>query len=112
MAATKSSKNPDAVRARKPKANLATKSKGRETVRGKSDSDLHYVLISKDGTLSVVSRTTGESKTIDPKLEEFKVFADIVANRQKLGKELGQMLVDRDFNGGSFEDCLFIESYK
>ena len=112
MAGTKSSKNPDTIRARKPKANVATKSKGHKTVRGNSDSDLHYVLISKDGTLSVVSRTTGKSKTIDTKSKEFKVFADVVADRQKLGKELEQMLVERGFNGGSFENCLFIESYK
>jgi len=116
MAASKSAKNPDSTRGPKSKAQVAAKRKGRSPARRKSDSDsdsdLHYVLMSKDGTLTVVSRTTGESKTIDPKSGEFSAFADIVANRQKLGKALGQMLVERGFNGGNFENCLFIESYK
>jgi hypothetical protein len=76
----------------------------------RSKSDLHYVLIAKDGTLTVLSRETGLATGIES--TDVKAFSDIIAARQALGKKLGKILVARDLNGGSWEDCIFIESYK
>jgi hypothetical protein len=71
-------------------------------------SDLHYCLIAKDGTLTIVSRETGLATTIAG--DDAKVFASLVADRQALAKKLGQALVDRGFNGGNWELIIFIES--
>ncbi len=92
-----------AKRKGKPRAKLTRASKD-------SKSDFHYVLIAKDGTLTVVSRETGVANSIQS--VDVKAFADIVAARQALGEKLGKILVARDMNGGAWEDCIFIESYK
>jgi hypothetical protein len=88
------------------KRKMATRAKAGK----RSKSDLHYVLIAKDGTLTVLSRETGLASGLES--TDVKAFADIIAARQALGKKLGKILVARDLNGGSWEDCIFIESYK
>lgn len=92
-----------ATRKSQPVARKGRKPKG-------SRSELHYVLISKNGTLTIVSRESGAVTAITG--GDVKAFADIVAQRQALGKQLAQTLVERGYNGGSWEDLLFIESFK
>src|SRR5271155_857486 len=113
MAANESKTKPKAARKSGSKGAAKRKGKARAKVTPAdkdSKSDYHYVLIAKDGTLTVVSRETGVANSI--RSVDVKAFADIVAARQALGEKLGKILVARDLNGGAWVDCIFIESYK